>query len=491
MADEQAEYRALFESATDGVLVADDDGVYVDANSAAVRMFGVDRGELIGRRIADFVIADDGALQDRWTTFVGSEGDSGRVRIRRGDGEVIVCDYNATTNFVPRRHLSILRDVTEMVEMQQQREQSEDRFRRMLDALDLLALVTDVEGRTTFMNRAMLSLLGVEPDQVLGVQLTLSQPDGAAQHAAFLDAIAREEITPAWENEIVAADGSSRRVTWTSAFVRDSRGRIEAVASIGEDVTVRRQLEEMVRHSMRVESLGRLAGGVAHDFNNFLAVVLAHAEMLQAAPELSSTSRDHLDHIKAGIDNASSLTRQLLAFGRQQVMEARDVSIGSALEHLRVMVAPMLGSSIAIEIVQRAEDDVVVIDPSQLDQVLINLTMNACDAMPDGGTLRFEVTTNEIDDDDGAPLGITPGRYVTLVVVDTGVGIPVEVLDRIFEPFVTTKSAGSGTGLGLATAFGIITQSGGAITATSEQGHGATFTIHLPVRRSEADSGAG
>jgi len=480
---EDAGYRALFEGAADGVLVADDDGAYVDANPAAVRMFGVDRDALIGSRVTDYVIEDDDVFLDHWTTFVSSEGESGRVHIRRGDGEVIVCDYNATTNFVPGRHLSILRDVTAMVEAQQHREQSEDRFRRMLDALDLLALVTDLDGRVTFINRAMLSSLGVDLDHVVGEQLARSHPGGETQHAAYLSAIANDEITPEWENEIVVADGSRRRISWSSAFVRDARGRIEAVASIGEDVTLHRQLEEQVRHAVRVESLGRLAGGVAHDFNNFLTVVLGHAEMLSAAPELAATSRDHVDHIKAGIDSAKRLTRQLLAFGRQQVMEAHDVSIGSALDRLRIMFAPMLGVAIAVDVVRRAEDDVVFIDPSQLDQVLVNLALNARDAMPHGGTLRFEVSTSEIDAAGAAHLGISAGRYVTLTVADTGDGIPADVLDQIFEPFVTTKPVGVGTGLGLSTAYGIITQSGGAISVTSQQGHGATFTIHLPVRQ--------
>ncbi len=481
MDDEDAGYRALFEGAADGVLVADDDGLYVDANPAAVRMFGVERDELIGGRIGDYVIDDGDILLDRWTTFVNSAGDSGRVRIRRGDGEVIVCDYNATTNFVPGRHLSILRDVTEMVEAQQHREQSEDRFRRMLDALDLFALVTDVEGRVTFVNRGLLSSMGVELDDVVGQQLARSQPNGEAQHAAYLATIASEEIISDWENEIVVADGVRRRIKWSSAFVRDARGQIEAVASIGEDVTNRRRLEEQVRHAVRVESLGRLAGGVAHDFNNFLTVVLGHAEMLAAAPELTHTSRDHVDHIRTGIDGASRLTRKLLAFGRQQVMEARDVSVGRALDHLRVMFAPMLGVTIAVEVVQSTEDDVVFIDPSQLDQVLVNLALNSHDAMPSGGTLRFEVSTSDVDEADAEPLGINAGRYVTLTVADTGQGIPADIIDQIFEPFVTTKPVGVGTGLGLSTAYGIITQSGGAISVTSQLGHGAIFTIHLPV----------
>ncbi len=481
--NESAGYRALFERAADAVLVADDRGVYVDANPAAVHMFGIDRSDLIGRRIADFVIEEPEILRDQWTTFVSSDGNSGRVRIRRGDGSVIICDYNATANFVPRRHLSILRDVTEAVEAQQHREQSEDRFRRLLDALDLFALVTDVDGRATFLNRALLSSLGAELDDVVGTQLARSQPDGDAQHAAFLATIASEQIIPEWENEIVLPDGSCRRISWSSAFVRDARGRIEAVASIGEDVTVRRQLEEQIRHAVRVEGLGRLAGGVAHDFNNFLTVVLGHTELLANAPELSATSREHLDQIATGIDRASRVTRQLLAFGRQQVMEMREVSVGRAIEDLRAMLAPTLGADVAVDVVRNIDDDVVFIDPSQLDQVLVNLAMNARDAMPDGGMLRLEVDATDVDGADGLLLGLNAGRYVTVTVSDTGVGIPAELVGQIFEPFVTTKPVGVGTGLGLSTAYGIVTQSGGSITVTSQDGGGTTFTIHLPIRR--------
>lgn len=480
--NERAGYRALFERAADAVLVADDHGVFVDANPAALKMFGVDPSELLGRRIADFVIEEPQVLRDQWTTFVGSDGDSGRVRVRRGDGTVIVCDYNATANFVPGRHLSILRDVTEAVEAQQHREQSEDRFRRLLDALDLFALVTDVDGHATFLNRALLSSLGAELDDLVGTNLALAQPGGDAQHAAYLATIASEQIIPEWENEIALPDGSCRRIRWSSAFVRDAQGRIEAVASIGEDITVRRQLEEQLRQAMRVEGLGRLAGGVAHDFNNFLTVVLGHTELLANAPELSGTSREHLDQIATGIDRASRVTRQLLAFGRQQVMEMRDVSVGTAIEDLRSMLAPSLGADVVIDVVRHIDDDVVFIDPSQLDQVLVNLAMNARDAMPGGGTLRFGVDATDIDGADGLLLGLDAGRYVTVTVSDTGHGIPAELIEQVFEPFVTTKPVGAGTGLGLSTAYGIISQSGGAITATSEPGSGTTFTIHLPVR---------
>lgn len=477
----EAGYRALFDRAADAVLVADDSGTYVDVNPAAARMFGVDRDRLIGRRIADFVVEDTDEVELHWSTFVASDGESGRVRIRRGDGRLIVCDYNATASFVPGRHLSIMRDVTGSLAAQEERERSEVRFRRMLDALELFALVTDTDGRVTFMNQAMLTRLGIDLDRIVGRRLALSQPDGEHQHAALLAAIAAEQLTPDWESEIVLGDGSTCLVRWSSAFVRDERGRVEAVASIGEDVTIRRELEAQVRHAVRMESVGRLASGVAHDFNNFLTVVSGHVELLAHAPELDQVSRAHLDQITRGIDRAARLTRQLLAYGRQQVMEPCAVPVGEALQRLGAMLAPTLGALVTIEIVIEAESDVVFIDPSQLDHVLVNLAVNARDAMSGGGLLRFEVTTTELDETDAVLLGVEAGRYVTLRVTDTGDGIPPALLAHVFEPFVTTKPVGQGTGLGLATAYGIITQSGGAITVDSEPGRGATFTIHLPM----------
>lgn len=479
---EDAAYRALFEQAADAVLVADDAGVYLDANPAAARMFGVDRDELIGRRVTDFVLEDPAELDQRWSTFVGTEGESGRVRVRRGDGRIIVCDYNVTTNFVAGRHLSILRDVTEVIEARQQRERSELRFHRMLDALDLFALVTDSEGRVMFMNQAMLSSLGVELDQVVGHRLALAQPDGERQHQAFLAAVAAEEITPEWENGIVLPDGSISLVRWSSAFVRDEHGQIEAVASIGEDVTIRRHLEEQMRHAVRMESVGRLACGTAHDFNNFLTVVSGHAELLAGARELSEASRAHIAQITSGIDRASHLTRQLLSYGRQQVMEPCDVSAGEVLQRLCSMLAPMLGASLETETHFDIDADVVFIDPAQFEQVLLNLAVNARDAMPSGGLLRFELTNSDIDDLASEMLGVDTGRYVTIRVSDTGTGIEPDLMTRVFEPFVTTKPVGEGTGLGLASAFGIIAQSNGAITVESEVGRGTTFTIHLPAR---------
>ncbi len=355
----------------------------------------------------------------------------------------------------------------------------------MLDVLDLFAVITDVEGRATFLNRAMLSRLGIELDQVIGKQLTLSQPDGDTQHAAFLSAIANEEITPKWENEILIAD-RTHRIRWSSAFVRDEHDRIEAVASIGEDVTIRRQLEEQVRHAVRDESLGRL--GVAHDFNNILTVIGGHAELLANAAELTAKSRSHINQIVLGADRATRLTRRLLACGRQQVMDPCDVSVGEAADRLRTMLAPILREDVVIEILLRTEDDVVFIDPAQLDQVLLNLAINARDAMPQGGTLQLEVDTSDIHGAPAALLGVVTGRYVTVAVADTGSGIPPELLGHIFEPFVTTKPVGAGTGLGLSTAYGIITQSKGAITVASRPGIGTTFTIHLPSRPQPGDA---
>lgn len=362
--NDQSVYFALFERAADAVLVADDEGVYVDANPAASTMLGYERSKIIGMRAADLVIDDEVPVEQRWSTFVSSPGESGRVRIRRGDGRVIVCDYSATSNVVPGRHMSILRDVTAAVEAE----------------------------------------------------------------------------------------------------------------------NFRRQLEETVRHSVKMESMGRLASGVAHDFNNYLTLIGGHAEVLALAPELSAESSAHVEQIRAGADRAARLTRQLLAFGGRQVMNPAEMSIGDAVNRLVPMLTPMLGSSVrVVTTTASAERDVVLIDPSQFDQVIVNLAVNARDAMAEGGTLTFAVADTALDADSAVAFGVEPGSYVTLEVTDNGVGIDPATVDRIFEPFFTTKSSGNGTGLGLASVDGIVRQSGGAVTVTSEPGSGTTFTIYLPL----------
>lgn len=248
------------------------------------------------------------------------------------------------------------------------------------------------------------------------------------------------------------------------------------------DITSRKRIEEQYLHAQRLESIGLLAGGIAHDFSNKLAVMTLYCEMVIADLEKEGKSPEYLNHVLNAIDEATALTRQLLAFGRKQVLNPKNVNLNSLLETAQKGLQKLLGENIQIKTSLEPDLSSVWVDPSQIDQVILNLCINARDAMPKGGVLTLETSVVELDAGycERRP-GVQPGRYVMLAVSDTGLGMSEEVQAKVFEPFFTTKNVGEGTGLGLASVHGIVHQSRGHIWVYSEEGMGTTFKLYFPV----------
>ena len=243
----------------------------------------------------------------------------------------------------------------------------------------------------------------------------------------------------------------------------------------------RRHLEEQFRHSQRLEAIGRLAGGVAHDFNNLLTIISGWAELLLAGDGLHDTQRGAIEEIRKASQRGGALAHRLLAFSRRQPMAPRIVHINEALVAIEKMIRPLVGEDIELVTLAGAHCDTVKIDPGQFEQVILNLVVNARDAMPGGGKLTVEAAEEYVDAARAAAaIDLQPGSYVVVSVTDTGMGMDENTRAHMFEPFFTTKAVGHGTGLGLATAYGIVRQSGGAIAAISDVGCGTTITIHLP-----------
>jgi nitrogen-specific signal transduction histidine kinase len=258
---------------------------------------------------------------------------------------------------------------------------------------------------------------------------------------------------------------------------RDEVGYARQLRGVTVDTTGRRTLEEQLRQSQKMEAIGRLAAGVAHDFNNLLSVIIGRTEMLRARHAALGTP---LDLIASTAQKAAALTRQLLAFGRQQVLEARVLDFGAVVRGLAPMLRRVVREDIEL-LIEISGAGHVEADPVQIEQVVLNLVVNACDAMPSGGRLTIEVDEVELGlRPDGWRVGAPAGRYVSLRVSDTGIGMDETTLANIFEPFFTTKDVGKGTGLGLATVYGIVTQSNGDIRVESTPGSGTSFTIYLP-----------
>ncbi len=251
------------------------------------------------------------------------------------------------------------------------------------------------------------------------------------------------------------------------------------------------RLEEQFRQAQKMEAVGRLAGGVAHDFNNLLTIITGYSDMLLASRDLKETQRTALTEIRRSAERGGALTHQLLAFSRRQPLEARTVRINELVMQIEKMLRRLIGEDIELVTIPAASQDIVEADPGRLEQVLMNLVVNARDAMPDGGNLTIETGVVTIDASFSSKrLGIQPGSYVTISVIDSGIGMDEETQSHLFEPFFTTKNPGRGTGLGLATAYGIIRQSGGAIGMFSELGKGTTARIYLPLVTEKAPAAA-
>jgi PAS domain S-box-containing protein len=276
------------------------------------------------------------------------------------------------------------------------------------------------------------------------------------------------------------SDGSEFPLELTVARIgADSRAEL---TGFFRDITERRALEEQLRQSQKLEAIGRLAGGVAHDFNNILMSIMGAADLLLMQLARDDSARDEASEIKQSVERGAGLTRQLLAFSRRQATRPRLFALGDIVRGMDTMLRRLIGPEIDFEIVVPAEPLRVVADSGQIEQCVMNLVVNARDAMPDGGRVTVRLDEIELDEDDAAGFAEgRPGRYARLSVADTGMGMDEATRAKLFEPFFTTKEQGKGTGLGLSIVYGIVKQSGGYITVASEPGRGATFQIYLPI----------
>jgi PAS domain S-box-containing protein len=379
----------------------------------------------------------------------------------------------------PTGTLSIGADITD-------RKRSEEIIRHLTLAVEQSpagVVITDTAGTIQYVNRKFTELTGFSAAEALGKNPRIFKSGNTSTEVyreLWGKITAGEEWRGVMQNR--RKDGS---LWWNAATVspmRDVDGNVTHFLAIQQDVTQQRQLEDQLRQAQKMEAVGRLAGGVAHDFNNLLTVISSYSELLlDDLPAADQARRDDLGQIKKAAADASALTRQLLAFSRQQVLEAKVLDLNAIVSGAGKMLQRVIGEDITLALVLAPKLGWVKADPGQVEQVIMNLAVNARDAMPDGGKLTIETTNTELDAGYIGEHGpVAPGSYVRLVVSDTGVGMDDETRRRIFEPFFTTKEQGKGTGLGLATVYGIVKQSGGFVWVYSEPGKGAAFKIYLP-----------
>jgi PAS domain S-box-containing protein len=385
----------------------------------------------------------------------------------------------------PAGVFGIAREITERKRSEERFEkamrESEAEYRLLFEANPNPMWVYDLETLAFLaVNDAATQSYGYSRDEFLGMTIKDIRPP--------------EELPRLAASLASGGDAGTARSTWRHRTRDGSLLDVEIVGSpltfrdrpaeliLAHDVTARKRLEEQFRHAQKMEAVGRLAGGVAHDFNNLLTAILGHSELLLGDMAPADPRRDDLTEIVQAAERAAALTRQLLAFSRQQVLEPQLLDVNAIVTQLSKMLHRLLGEDIDLNLALTPELGRIKADPGQIEQVLVNLAVNSRDAMPDGGKLTIETWEQEVDQEQAhAAQPIIPGRYVMMGISDNGAGMDEGTRRRLFEPFFTTKEAGKGTGLGLSTVYGIVSQSGGYIWVYSEPGRGTTFKIYLPL----------
>jgi two-component system, cell cycle sensor histidine kinase and response regulator CckA len=481
---------AILHSALDCIISFDGDGRIVEFNPAAEHAFGYRKGEALGRDISELIVQqsvrDEQPRNGHDTLFsVTNPGRALGRRIElvavRSDGREFPAEVAVSRIKIDGRLMftAYLRDISERKEAERITSELAAVVANSNDAI----VGCTLDGVVRSWNLGAERIYGYSARDVIGRPLhMLIPPERLDEFPEMLTAVRRGESRANYETIRLRKDGKRISVSLTDSPIRGEGGRVTGLSSIARDITERKRLEEELLQSQKMEAVGRLAGGIAHDFNNILTAILGYSDLLIGQIEERHWMYKHLAEIRKAADFAASLTQQLLAFSRRQPLYLRVFCINDTVRNLQKMLQRVIGEDVRIQAVFGADVGRLKADPSQLEQVLLNLCVNARDAMPGGGTITISTAdVTYFPPEDSASLNEMPaGEYVKLTVADTGTGIPPEVIKHIFEPFFTTKEKGQGTGLGLATCYGIVKQSGGYITVDSKLGEGTAFAIYLP-----------
>ena len=478
----EARYRELFDHIADAIFVVDPETQRViDCNDEACRRYGYTREEFLGmdpeqvhppeerEAVRRRLQAEDTTTAE--FTHITKSGRRFPVEVRTR-----VIDHEGR-----RARISLMQDLTARKKVEESLRESEDRFRAVADTIASAIYIHDGQ-RMLYVNPACEEISGYTRQDLMDKTTfwEMVHPDFRAMVQER--ARARLEGRPApvhYEFKIIVRDGSERWLDFTASRIQ-FEGRT-AILSTAVDITEQRALEEQLRQALKMEAVGRLAGGVAHDFNNLLTVIKGHAELLLDKLDRRDPMRAEVEEVQKAAERAAALTRQLLAFSRQQVLAPQVLDLNVVVANVDRLLRRLLGEDIELHAVLEPALARVKADPGQIEQVILNLAVNARDAMPRGGKLTVE-TSNVILDEAYARerVEVKPGAYVRLAVSDTGTGMSPETCSHIFEPFFTTKDSTKGTGLGLSTVYGIVKQSDGHIAVYSEPGMGTTLKIYLP-----------
>ena len=505
----QARRNAILDSALDAIVTIDHEGKIFDWNRAAESTFGYRRADVLGKVMADLIIPP--AMRERHRQGLASSRLTGegyvfgkRIEMTalRADGTEFPVELTVAPVPVEGQRIftSFIRDITDRKRTEGALRQTEELYRRAIEAANAVPYMRDYKTEAfAFIGEGIQKLTGYAAREMTPrlweslVQETSMR--GEATGSTVEDAIRRTrsgEIRN-WQSDcrITTREKEERWVADSSIEIMDAQGHATRSIGILMDITDRRHMEKQLRQLQKMESIGQLAAGVAHDFNNILAVIQGHTYMLLGGLVEPKDQEESIKQIAAAAKRAAGLTRQLLTFSREDAMQPQELNLDDVVGGMAKMIGRVLGAEISLEFVPGRGMRAVSGDVGMLEQVLLNFAVNARDAMPEGGQLTISTSLVEIPGEAAQRNPeARPGWFVRLSVADIGCGITPEVLPRIFEPFFTTKEAGKGTGLGLATVYGIVKQHQGWIEVESRVGHGTTFDVFFPASSRAASSAA-
>ncbi len=492
-AEQQIHLQAnALEAAANAILITDRAGTILSANTACCTLTGYAREELIGQnpRLLKSGKHEAAFYRAMWETIGNGRVWQGDIVNRRKDGTL----YHEEMTITPVRggngqtthFITIKQDLTERRQTEEAMRASEAKFRQLAENIHEVFWMTNPQNSNIdYVSPAYETIWGRTCESLYASPRTwldaIHPEDRERVQLATMTKQVRGEYDETYR--ITRPDGSVRWIHDRGFPVRNAAGEVCRVVGTAEDITERLNLEAQLLQAQKMEAIGQLAAGVAHDFNNLLTVIRGNAELvLFDAAQFNEQTRESLGQINAAVERAANLTRQLLTFGRKQIMQPRLLDLNEVVGNMTRMLKRIIGEDISLTVSYDSNLPTIVADVGMMEQVVMNLAVNARDAMPGGGQLHLGTTDEQIGEE---YVHVNPqaavGNYVCLCVTDTGHGIPPEILPRVFEPFFTTKAIGKGTGLGLATVYGIVRQHRGWITVYSEMGRGAAFRVYLPV----------
>jgi PAS domain S-box-containing protein len=494
---------SILEAIPDAVATVNQQGVIIQVNSQTEALFGYTRDELIGQKV-EILVPD----RQRPQHHLHREHFHRQPKIRRmGSGLDLYgrrregSEFPVEISLSPvatadgTMVLSVIRDISDRKRVADElrgvnEELDRRKSRELRDSQNRLALIVDssqdaiigktLDGIVTHWNQGAEHIYGYTAQEMIGRPISVLAPNERVDEVpAILDKIRLGERVDYFESVRVTKDKRNLNVSISVSPIYDTDGQVVGASTIARNITSQKKIEAQLRQSQKMEAVGRLAGGVAHDFNNLLGIVTACSELLRH--RVDAEGGEYLDNISEAAKRGAALTRQLLAFSRRQPVQTQLLDLNDRLREVSKLLRPLMGDDVEIVLLPRSTTAIVEADPGQLDQVVMNLAVNARDAMLRGGKLVVETGVFDCDELFAREHpAMHVGRYVMLAVSDTGHGMDEATRSRVFEPFFTTKETGKGTGLGLATVYGIVKQSKGHVWVYSEPGHGTTFKIYLP-----------